>query len=107
MRLRLPAVLILAFALLVATQGALLHPLAHAGERAHASLAGEAEPGGHEGHQACDLCVAFSALHLTPAGGAALVSPARPDVRRVVERYWPSVPRSPPAFFSQAPPALS
>lgn len=110
MRPRLPAALILALALLVATQGALLHPLSHAGEYAHTNLAGDARDAGdgdNGAHQACELCLAFSAVVAAAPPGAALQSVALPRLPQAGERHLPRLPQPPPAFRSRAPPALS
>ena len=110
MRLRLPGVLILALALLVATQGALLHPLAHAGEHAHANLASDARDAGDGdigAHQACELCLAFSAVVAAAPPGGALRFAALPNTHQPGERHWPRLPEAPPVFRSRAPPALS
>ena len=107
MRLRphLRVVLFLVVALLVATQGALVHAVSHAGEAVHASTAGD-DDGGTPKH-ACDLCMAFSALAVAAVGGGAAVFDSPSELRPVDESRYPCLPRAPPAFRSQAPPVLS
>lgn len=107
MRLRphLRFVLFLVAALLVATQGALVHAVSHAGESVQASAAGD-DDGGAPKH-ACDLCMAFSAIAVAAVGGGATTFDSPVDARPVEESRYPCLPRAPPAFRSQAPPTYS
>lgn len=107
MRLRphLRFVLFLVAALLVATQGALVHGVSHAGEAVHASTAGDDD--GPAPKHACDLCMAFSAIAVAAVGGGATAFDAPVDARPIDESRSACLPRAPPAFRSQAPPALS
>lgn len=104
MRLHLRFALFLAFALLVATQGALVHPFAHDCEAAHAHASAAGSDDGSEASHACDLCMAFSALAVAATGGTVVALHAPADVRPSGDRESPSLPRAPPAFRSQAPP---
>ena len=102
---------ILAVAILIATQGALLHPLAHLGETGHAHASAAAGGCDHDDSpsvaHACDLCVAFNPLTAS-IDGTAPFSGARVDGLRARSAHGTlHEPRAPPAFRSRDPPALS
>lgn len=105
MRPHLRLVVFLVVALLVATQGALVHAVSHAGESVQAGAAGHDD--GDAPKHACDLCMAFSAITVAAVGGSATTFDSPADARPVDESRYPCLPRAPPAFRSQAPPALS
>jgi hypothetical protein len=106
-RLPLRFALFLAVALLVATQGALVHPYVHDCEAAHAQAAGDGDHDGPGAGHACDLCMAFSALALAANGSAVAPLDAPSAVRALRDLGTAFLPRAPPAFRSQAPPFLS
>lgn len=107
MRLRrqLRFVLFLVVALLVATQGALVHAVSHAAEFVQGSAAGHDD--GDAPKHACDLCMAFSAIAVAAVGGGAVAFDPPTEARPVDDWRYPCLPRAPPAFRSQAPPVLS
>lgn len=107
MRLPLRFVLFLAVALLVATQGALVHPYVHDCEAAHAHASGDGDHDGSSANHACDLCMAFSALALAANGSTALALDAPSAVLASRDTGTIFLPRAPPAFRSHAPPSLS
>lgn len=107
MRLPLRFALFVAFALLVATQGALVHPFVHDCEAAHAHSSAAGDDDGPAPSHACDLCMAFSALAAVATGGTVVTLDAPEYIRPFGDRGSPSLPRAPPAFRSQAPPLHS
>lgn len=100
--------LLLAVAILFATQGALEHPLVHV-------KAGHAEAHAHEGFdgehpqdvaETCDTCVAFAGLAID-TGSRRGQRPVDTASVASVSVDGAHLPRAPPVFLSQAPPLLS